>query len=374
MTPAILLAVALISLGGDPTADSVTMRDGKVILGQIVEPAPRGRLLVIVRRAWAEKNVPDRFNAWKAVEAPTLKRSRDERLRRLDAWKRERIAEPGDAIIAWIDAEIARLKVDANVPPLMLVSLNRAEVRGMVKRSPDAASKLRQAWRAGFADAETKPLDALASALEGRGFAASAVDSAPILDLLPTPSETEAQWRCRRAATEVAHERSLRLIRHQGLLLPEGEPGAAIDVGAIGGLVKSLLGENPGEDPLVVKGRAIAAKGCVGMMVTTLETAEDLSGVQVEIVLYVHANGDRWERAAARSIRVRGDEVRNGEGAIVAADPQVASIFKTAESLGLTIPEDIKARSLNMGAATQKALAQARAAIQPDLDGLALIK
>ena len=48
------------------------------------------------------------------------------------------------------------------------------------------------------------------------------------------------------------------------------------------------------------------------------------------------------------------------------------AIFKTAEDLGLTIPDEIKNKSLNMGAATQKALANARAAIQPDLDALLL--
>ena len=114
-----------------------------MIFGQIVEPAAAGRLLVVVRRAWAEKNAPDRFKAWKAAEAPTLKRGRDERLRRLEAWKRERNAEPGDGVAAWIHAEIARLKADADAPRLMLVSLNRADVRSVVKRPPESARKLR---------------------------------------------------------------------------------------------------------------------------------------------------------------------------------------------------------------------------------------
>lgn len=364
-----LTGLVLISLvAADPAADSVTLRDGKVVLGQVVEAAPRGKVVLVVRRAWAEKNIPDRFKVWNAAEAPFLKRSREERIKRLDAWKRERVAEPNDAIITWIDGELARLKNDADVPRLMVVSLNRAEIRSMVRRPADSARKLRQAWRANFEDAETKPVDALSSALEGRGFAVTAVDLAPIIDLLPIPAETEDQWKRRRAATEVTHERSLRFIRHRGLLLPEGEPGAGVDLGGIGGLVKGLLGEGEAEDPLVAKGRAIAARGRVGLMVTTLETAEDLASVKVEVVLYVHTRQDRWERAAARSVQVRGDEVRRGDGANVAADPQVKAIFKTAEDLGLTIPDEIKNKSLNMGAATQKALANARAAIQPDLD------
>ena len=366
-----LILIATLT-AADPAADAVTLRDGKVVLGQVIEAPARGKVVMVVRRAWAEKNVPDRFKVWNAAEAPSLKRLREERIRRLEVWKRERVAEPNDVILGWIDGEIARLRAEKDVPRLMMVSLNRADVKTVVRRPPDSARKLRQAWRANFEDAETKPVDALASALEGRGFAVTAVDPASVVDLLPIPAETEDQWKRRRAATEVTQERSLRFIRHHGILLPEGEPGAGLDVGAIGGLVKGLLGDGEAEDPLMAKGRAAAAKGRVGLMVTTLETAEDLASVKVEIVLYVHTQGDRWERGAARTIQVRGDEVRPGDGANIAADPQVKAIFKTAEDLGLAIPDDIKNKSLLMGTATQKALADARAAIQPDLDALIL--
>ncbi len=370
-----LATCVALSLAADPAADSVSLRDGKVILGQVIEPPPRGKILVLVRRAWAETNLPDRFRTWQAAEAPSLKRSRDERIKRLEAWKRERAAEPNDAILAWIDAEMTRLKAGNDTPKLMLVTLNRGDVRGLVKRPPDSARRLRQAWRAGFDDAETKAVDALTSNLEGRGFAITGNDPAPIDDLLPTPPETEAQWRFRRAATEVAQDRTLRFIRHQGMILPEGQEGAGIDAKAIGGLVKSLLGEaGEAEDPLVAKGKEVSARGRVGLMVTTLETTADLSGVTVEVVLYAKVRDDRWERAAARMLQVRGNDVKAGEGANVAADPQVQSIFKAAEGLGLEIPADLKAKSLNMGAATQKALGQARTAIQPDLDALNLMR
>ena len=40
-----ILATVLMSIvgvaPGDPAADAITLRDGQVILGQIVEPAPR---------------------------------------------------------------------------------------------------------------------------------------------------------------------------------------------------------------------------------------------------------------------------------------------------------------------------------------------
>ena len=330
---------------------------------------------MVVRRAWAEAELPDRLKAWQAVEAPTLKRSREDRIRRLEAWKRDRAADANDPVIAWIDAELARLKDADDLPRLMVVTLNRGEVKSVAKRPPDVARKLRQAWRAGFDDAETKPLDLLTRSLEGRGFAVSGVDPAPIDDLLPIPVETDAQWLARRAATEVSQEKGLRFIRHQGILLPEGQELGGIDAKAVGGLLKSLLGEEGnGDDPLVAKGNEVSARGRVGLMVTTLETAADLSGVTVEIVLYAKVRDDRWERAAARRVQVRGDEVQAAEGANIGADPQVQSIFKAAEGFGIDIPADLKAKSLSIGTATQKALGQARTAIQPDLDALSLMK
>ncbi|MDB5352307.1 MAG: hypothetical protein JWN86_3554 [Planctomycetota bacterium] len=373
MAPVVLLLGVFLVVPQDSAADTITLRDGKILLGQVVEPAPRGKLVVIVRRAWAEKAMPARYKTWQTVEAPAVKRSRSERMARLEAWKRERGNEPNDTILGWIDPEIARLKAEADTPPLMVVSLNRTEVKAITRRPPQVARMLRQAWRAGFIDAETKPVADLTSALDGRGFVMTGVDSAPIDDLLPLPAETEPHWKARRAATEVAQDRSLRFIRYQGLLLPEGTPGEPINAtGALGGLMKSLLGEEAAEDPLVAKGREAASKGRVGLLVTRLDTAEDLSGVKVEITLYARLNGDRWERAASRTVNVRGDDVQRNAGANIAADPQVQTVFKTIEGLGLAVPEDLKQKSLNIGAATQKALGMARTAIQPDLDALEL--
>ena len=80
----------------------------------------------------------------------------------------------------------------------------------------------------------------------------------------------------------------------------------------------------------------------------------------------------RWDKVATRSASVRTAEIRDGEGANIEADPQVKSVFKVAEGLGLNVPDDIKQTGIKIGAATQKALAKSRGDIQSDLDTLAL--
>ncbi len=314
MTQLVLLAAVMIAGPPDTAADVIAMRDGKVVLGQIVDGAPKGKLLVVVRRAWAEKAMPDRFKAWEKAESRATAieegagRAASPCLEGLES--RDRTAATADDPIApWIDSEIERLKADADTPPLMLVTLNKNDVKALARRPPDVARKLRQAWRVKFDDAETKPLADLESSLENRGFASTGDTPVLIDDLLPVPPEPDARWRARRAATEVAQEKSLKFIRTQGMVMPDGPPGeGANPLAAVNGLVKSILGgDAQAEDPLEARGREVSSRGRIGMMVTSLETAEDASAVTVEIILYAKMSADRWDRVAVKkSANVRG--------------------------------------------------------------------
>src|SRR5215216_2760428 len=63
----------------ETAADAVTLRDGKVVLGQVVDPSPRGMLRMLIRRAWALAELPDRAARWQADESATLGRARAQR-------------------------------------------------------------------------------------------------------------------------------------------------------------------------------------------------------------------------------------------------------------------------------------------------------
>src|SRR4051794_668529 len=84
-------------------ADAVTLRDGRVVLGQVVESAPRGKVIVLVRREWAKGQLPEWAKRWETAEAAGARRARRDRHQRLLAWRRERGPTPGrrDAIGAW---------------------------------------------------------------------------------------------------------------------------------------------------------------------------------------------------------------------------------------------------------------------------------
>ena len=383
------LLIGLAALGQAPppstphpsrsTADAVTLRDGKVLLGQVVDSDRRGPLPVLVRREWARAHLPEKLSAWEKAEALLLRRAEAQRRERLMAWRRDRALLPagGERITAWIDRELARLANPGGVAnsTLMIVRLPRAEVKSVDRKSKKDNRMLRLGWLSDFPDVETMPGDELAQALDGRGFSAEGDTPVSVDPLLPTQPETDGQWLVRRAATEIVNDPGGRLIRYQGLILPEpatGEaPPAASTLNAALGTLKELLGEAP-VDPLPGKLRELAGQGRAGVVVTRMELAPDLASVAVEATLWVRG-GERWIAAGTRSASVRPDDLPNGAGDGLADDPQVKAAFGVVEALGLgEVAPELKRRGLAMGAASRKALGDAKAALDRDLNDLSL--
>lgn len=390
---------------GESASDVVTLKDGTVARGLVVNPDERGQLVLVVRRAWAEAEIPEKAKAWRAAEAPWMARARAERLDRLKTWVQERKAASGtpadDSIAKWVEPKIAELEAlgpDQGLPTLLMTAIDRREVKSVSRRPPEISRLLRLGWRSGFADVETMPRDDLKQALQGRGFAPDGDEPVSLAAQLPTPIETDARWLARRAATEILRDGDgARFVRYGGFVAPEGQAGAAMDpMSLISGMLGSTLGGDlsglglgdlsglgldlggvgapraPAADPIESKLREVAAKGRVGAVLTRLEISPDLAGVRVESTLLARLGPDRWEPVATRSATVRTDELAAGAGANIAADPQVQAIFQATDQLGLGIAPEMKQRALAIGTATQTALGRARAALQDDLEGLGL--
>ncbi len=378
------LLIGLATLGLAPptsnlsAADSVTLHDGKVVLGQLLDSDRRGPQSMLVRRGWAEANLPEKSAAWSKAEAPITRKAETQRRERLNAWKRDRRLDPagGDRISPWIDRELDRLAApNAQAKStLIVVKLGRAEVKAVDRKSKKDNRMLRLGWLSNLPDVEAMPRADLAQALEGRGFSSDADTPVSVDPLLPIQAETEAHWLIRRAATEVLNDPGGRLLRYQGMILPEpaaGEPPpAAANLNAALGTLKELLGEAP-VDPLPGKLRELGRQGRSGVVVTRLELAADFSSVAVETTLWARG-GDRWVPAVVRSSTVRPDDLPANAGGGLAEDPQVKAAFGVVELLGIgEVPPELKRRSLNMGAATRKALGQAKGALDQDLNTLA---
>ena len=381
MIPAGLL-IGLAMLGpappADPTsADSVTLPDGKVVLGQLLDSERPGTHVMLVRRAWAKAKLPEKLAAWEKAEAPQVLKAEGRRRERLLAWKRERKPDPtgDDRIGAWIDRELAR-PAGASKSSLMVVRLGRAEVKATERKSKKDNRMLRLGWLSDLPDVEGMSGEELARALEGRGFSTQGETPVSVEPLLPIQPEGDARWLVRRAATEVLNDPGGRLLRYQGMVLPEPEAGGAPPAGAsldaALGSLKELLGDAPPVDPLAAKLRELARQGRAGVVVTRLELAPDFSSAAVETTLWARA-GDRWYPGVVRSAGVRPDDLPPDSAEGLADDPQVKAAFGLVEGLGLgEVPPELKRRSLRMGAATRKALGQARGALDQDLNALGL--
>lgn len=396
LTLGVLLATGAAALGGadDAAADRVTMRDGSVIRGAIISPhATHGMVEIVVRRGWAEQHAKTHLKHWDRLGSTAVHRAIEQRRTRLEAWKKERQQAQGvgadDRILRWIDRELARLADPARAAhtPLLAVRIPRSEI-GEVHRGPaGAARRLMLAWQAGLADPESLTAAELADALQARGFAADGGEpDRPISleGLLPPASEPDALWLGRRAATEIAVDDGLRFLRYQGMVMPEAQggvpfAGAGIDPSMVMGELKRLLdpaaaaADANRPDPVHEKLRTVAARGRSGAVVMALVIAPEFDGATIETTFWVRSAEGRWKVYGMRSTTVRAADLRPGEGNDLAQDPQVKKAIGLVEALGLgSVPAELKQRSLQVGAATQKALGLARAAFQRELDTVML--
>lgn len=362
-------------------ADALVLRDGKTLLGQLYDPSPRGTYLVIVRRAWAEANLPAWAAKWTGGEKDAVEAATRQRRERLAVWRRDRFVAPGaadasDRITNWLDRELAKPAGPAEPSALLLARISRGDVKKLDRRGMTAARALRQGWLLGFPDVETMPLGELKDAISARGLTIDGDAPIPLDSLLPPASETEDQWRLRRAATEVLNDEGLRFVRYGNVVMPEPVPGQQVDpaqaASALQDTLRDVLGGTP-VDPLPGRLESVAARGRVGAMVTRLEIAADLESVTVESDLYVRTAGGGWVRGPWRAGTIRTGDVAAGAVEAVAEDPQVKSAFGLIDSIapGMVTPQ-MKRKGLDVGATTKRALGLARSALSRDLSTLAV--
>ncbi len=363
-------------------ADTITLRDGSVVLGQVLDAADRrGPISILVRRDWAAAHVPERLAAWTRAEAPQIHAAEAQRKQRLEAWKRDRqlANQPDDRILAWVEAELARLqRPDRTVEtPLLVVHLPRTSIRALTRKPFASQRMLRLGWLSNFPEVETMPLANLAQALEGRGFDPKSTEPVAVDALLPTPLETDGHWALRRAATELVNDSGGRLIRYQDLLLPEPAAGEAPPAGvALAGAIstlKNVLGDSPPTDPLPAKLAELGKTGKTGVVVTRLALGEDLAGVTIETTLWVRPQGSSWLPARTWTTTGRSNDQAAGAGQALADDPQIKAAFGLIDAIGLgEVTPELKQRALGMGAATAQALGKARGDLDRVLSELAI--
>jgi hypothetical protein len=388
----IVMGLFLVGMDGprdrspESAADRITLRDGSVVRGLITDSTPgaRGSVELLVRRGLAEKTLKERLRRWDRATAAPVQLAVRQRRQRLEAWRGERAAAagPDDRILPWIDRELARAAPGGKTEPSYLVParLSRSDVRDIARSPAGVERLLRLAWLCDLPDPESMSVDELKNSLEGRGYdVPGAMQNQPAaLDrLLPPAPEPELMWLGRRAATELSVDSDLRFLRFQDTVIPDtgaGQLTNAVGLSTALSELKRLLDpdQGPPSDPLTEKLKGVAARGRVGAGVTRLEIQPDLSALTVESTLWVRG-GDRWLPFGSRTATVRPDDLGRDAGKNLEADPQVQGAFKIVEGLGLgAIPEDLKGRSLRIGAATEKALGMARSAFNQDLESLAL--
>jgi hypothetical protein len=357
-------------------ADRIVLRDGKELLGQVDDSSTGTMWTILARRELIRKTLPNWATRWEDAEKVANAAAIDERRERLAAWRRERPQElsPGDQITPWLDRELAQAAGPIAPSTLMAIRLERDDVSAVERRSTVAAQALRSAWMLGLNSPETTPIAALRDSIAGRGVTLQDDEPIAIDRLLPPFAQRPDQWLVRRAATEALNDEGLRFIGFGSTIFPEPIPGQPIDPAAGVTLIESTIRDALGVgrvDSLHVKLDSVAARSRVGMILTRIVVAPDLSTASAESSLFFH-NGNHWDRAVWRSQSLEVGAVPPLVTSMVADDPQVKALMSLIDSIGAGfVSPAMKERGLVVGTTVGGAVVLARTALIRSLTGLA---
>ena len=181
----------------DTAADRITLRDGKELLGQVVESSNNGLLTILARREMVRKTLPSWATTWEDAEKHVNALAVKQRRERLAGWRSERpdVAVPGDRITAWLDRELARSAETIAPSRLMVIRLDSKDVSAVERRSDLAAQALRAAWILGLGDPEKTPLRTLRDAIAAHGMVIENGNPIAVDRLLP-PSPSARTTGC----------------------------------------------------------------------------------------------------------------------------------------------------------------------------------
>ncbi|MDX2035469.1 MAG: hypothetical protein SFX72_02365 [Isosphaeraceae bacterium] len=357
------------------SGDLITLKDGRVLVGVVLDGSVRTGIRLILRRDELQREAPELADRWAKIESARTAEARRLRRTRLEAW---RVARPGDDRISrWIDDQLRAEGPVRSAPPLLTVmTLRSTEIRSVSRAPSTRTLALQTAWAAGVRDPERLSFEELQAAVESRGFL---LDGNPVelSGLLPLEPETDVEWLGRRGATEIANDPGLRFIRFGSIVMPEPAAGAAPDPTALAGVfsdtVRRLVEDAPVQDPLLAALRSVEARGRVGAVVTETEVSHDGRSVRATCTLWLRGR-QGWFQGVRRVARTSSDDIPAGEGAQLEQDPRVASVFGMIDSIapGAVAPE-MKRKALAAGAATQRALSEARGRLERDLARLDLM-
>lgn len=359
--------------------DLIALRNGPALMGAVAGATSDGSLRIVVERDWLRAAQPAFYEQVVKDETATTRRALEELLPRIALWKERRPEEQNLTAFLTLEEQRVRKALGEleNGPAedqtqLIWVALAPADVRRVVRQTPERKQIALLAWRERLPDVATESVGSLERKLRERNVAITA-EQVDLSDRLPLLPQDEREWAARVALVEHHFVKRFELQGTGTALAVIGGEQPAITPELIGEIyraeVAKLLDEVAGAKALVGDSwideavRRARQRKFSAVRVTRVDPDLTRRRVTVESRFLAELPGGAWEtiwshREVADAGRPRPELEQR-----IRKDPQIQQVLKTFQGAGLAVENSI-AQALQFGAATIEAQEKANGNFQ----------
>ena len=365
--------------------DEVLLNSGKRMYGIVLAQDQKTGVQLMVNRTWFAETYANIYKTHVESEVKTETDALTEHLFRLEAWWKSRVDDI--RLVEFADEEMERienLREDrkqngaANLKPFTVVQIPMDEIKSLFRQSAARHKIAGLAWKHKIERVSSRPASALKRELLKQNVDVGKETFDLSSQLSANRRQSSREWNARLAILEYRLRDQLHFqgVGENLIRIDPAKPAGATDMQALlgqfmgsslggNGQVNELLGELGLAKPVEkkdwwAKAAKIAKKdGFTGFAVKRLIQDFSSATVKVEYCFFAETKTNQWEQIATIIGSASRDSVDEGVMARIKADPQVESVLKTVENLGLHSGDAIE-KAIRQGAATEAAMSDAQ--------------
>ncbi|MEM7316049.1 MAG: hypothetical protein AAF497_23175 [Planctomycetota bacterium] len=376
------------SLAQQPTAprklrvvDEVALVDGGKMLGIVTSNDRTTGTEILVEREWFENTYPKKYADHFRHEVESDSKTRQDLLRRLEAWKSRRNAEIDTKLIAFIEREIERLSKNGDEKPQQIAKRLHAKQFTWVVYPSQKVRKVfahgqmdryrtaNLGWANRIKGVSIRSVSAITKELTKRNVKTDA-EFIDLSDQIPTKPMTDFEWNKRVCICEFVYRKPLHFqgtgssyvkVDSESRNQQQDMMNQLMQTAGFESALKNLL-DNPKarQNKSVIQLMRQATDeaeriGCRGVRITRLATNSNNAMVTVEDLFLAQMENGKWRVASQFEAKSDRNKIAAGDADFLKEDPQINQLISAFGEAGLA-NKSLLDKALRQGLATQRAM------------------